>query len=230
MPTDILIPPTVGIADLPAQDIRINLQWWAHVSGIVEQLTYRSAWDGTDDEISFAISEIAKFLNTGAPTLAVSVWTTEVPTISDSGDGDAVEIGARFHVETPGKIAGLRFYKDAANTGEHHGYLYDLDCNLLGELVFMDETASGWQSGLFDIPIAIQACQTYTASYHAPNGHYSKDPFGLSDAIVNPPITLNKSLGFPEGNGVYQYGAGASCPTTTYEDTNYWLDVIFIPD
>lgn len=60
-------PPAVGIADSPVHTICINAEWWSHISGIITQLTYREAWEGTDDEISDAIEAIYEVLNVGLP-------------------------------------------------------------------------------------------------------------------------------------------------------------------
>lgn len=61
-------PPTVGIQDGPVHIICVNVQWWAHFSGVLSQLTSESAWEGTDDEISDAIEKVSEFLNVGVPS------------------------------------------------------------------------------------------------------------------------------------------------------------------
>lgn len=230
MPDEPLIPPDVGIFDNPVIKLSINPEWWAHISGKIATLTYRDEWDGTDDQKDEATQQIYKLLNIPHPIYPATLWGEDVPEALDSEDGGAVEIGVRFHAETPGKILGIRFYKAEANTGEHHGYLYSTTGDLLGTLVFVGETASGWQSGLFDVPIAIQACVVYTASYHAPNGHYSRTTAQLTDGYANPPLYAEPSESYPHGNGVYKYGDGGNFPDGTYLDTNYWADVIFSPD
>ena len=67
----------------------------------------------------------------------------------------------------------MRFYKGANNTGTHVGKLWTSTGTLLGQVTFIDETATGWQQALFSSPIAIDANTTYVVSYFAPNGGYA---------------------------------------------------------
>lgn len=224
--------PTAAWNDAPLFCLQINDQWVSHLLGVMTALDQPDTWLGTDDEIFAArqqVNEIMLALMNHCPVRFYSVYGEDVPDHIESDDGGSVELGVRFHTSVSGNVWGVKFYKDEGNTGEHHGYLYDSAFSLLGELVFVDETASGWQSGLFDVPIAIQACQTYTVSYHAPNGHYSKGATNLDDGLTVPPITFNKNSESAPGNGVYEYGDGGSYPDNTFSATNYLVDLIFEP-
>ena len=77
------------------------------------------------------------------------------------------------------------------------------------------------------MPIA--AGTTYVASYHAPVGHYAKssDYFTASGYDAAPLHALKSSIA--GGNGVYRYGPAGSFPASTSRDTNYWVDVVFVP-
>ncbi|KMO28458.1 Mo-co oxidoreductase dimerization domain protein, partial [Methylobacterium tarhaniae] len=66
---------------------------------------------------------------------------------------------------------------------------------------------------------------TYTASYHTNVGRYSTTSNGFSSAVTNGPLTAPSS-----GNGVYAYGSSSLFPTNTYQNTNYWVDVVFNPN
>lgn len=50
--------PTSGIDDAPFFCLKINQQWFGHISGILDRLAYRDAWRGTDAEIQAAIDKI----------------------------------------------------------------------------------------------------------------------------------------------------------------------------
>ena len=64
---------------------------------------------------------------------------------------------------------------------------------------------------------------TYVASFHS-NGHYSATPNYFSTPKTNGPLTA------PSGNnGVYAYGSGNVFPNSSFENTNYWVDVMFHP-
>jgi hypothetical protein len=150
---------------------------------------------------------------------------TGSPQLIDSGDTSPVELGVKFTSDRTGSIYGLRFYKAAANSGTHVGSLWDANGNLLAQATFTNETASGWQYVYFSNPVTITADTTYVAGYFAPHGRYSADPNGLSNGVDNPP--LHAVANSTSANGVYAYSATSTFPTSSYNATNYWIDVLF---
>jgi len=150
-----------------------------------------------------------------------SVWSTStVPATVDSGDAKSVEVGMKFTVNVNGYITGVRFYKAVTNTGVHTGSLWSSTGELLATGTFVNETASGWQTLLFDTPVAVTAGVTYTASYHTNVGRFSVTRGGFNSAYVSGAFTV------PANGGVYSYGAGGF-PSQTYGGSNYWVDVLF---
>ena len=107
---------------------------------------------------------------------ATNIWpSTAVPGVADAGPDNSIEVGVQFRLAVAGSIAGIRFYKAAANTGTHIGNLWTSNGTNLATATFTGETASGWQQVLFTKPVAITPNTLYVASYHAKNGHYSAD-------------------------------------------------------
>lgn len=156
-----------------------------------------------------------------------SVWDdAAVPSEASASDGNAVELGMKFQSDRDGYITGIRFYKGAANTGTHVGSLWDASGILLGQVTFVNETASGWQEQALATPVAITANTTYVVSYHAPNGGYARD-FNYFETSESNLVLDALSDGEDGGNGVYAYGASGSFPASTYEASNYWVDVVF---
>ena len=159
---------------------------------------------------------------------AVTIWLSNaVPGRVDGGPDSAVELGVKFRSDVDGTIAGIRFYKAAANTGTHIGNLWTSNGALLATATFSNETVSGWQQALFATPVTIASNTVYVASYHANNGHYSADgKYFLEKGMDNPPLhaLMNGVFG---GNGVYRYGASSVFPNQSYNAANYWVDVVF---
>ena len=89
-----------------------------------------------------------------------------------------------------------------------------------------NETASGWQEADFSSPVAISANTTYIASYHTNTGFYSADNNYFNNARTNGPLTAPSSAA-SGGNGVGVYSATDTFPNTTYQASNYWVDVAF---
>jgi Domain of unknown function (DUF4082)/Bacterial Ig-like domain/Bacterial Ig domain len=163
------------------------------------------------------------------PNCPCSAWpATAAPTNPSVNDGGAVELGVKFRTDVDGFITGLRFYKGAGNTGTHIGNLWTTSGQLLATTTFTAETATGWQQVNFASPVAVTANTVYVASYFAPNGRYAGDNnFFASVGVSNPPVNLLQN-GISGGNGVYQYGASSSFPSSTFQSSNYWVDVVFV--
>jgi hypothetical protein len=154
-----------------------------------------------------------------------SIWTdTDVPGTPGAGGAAAIEVGVKFRASQNGYIQGVRFHKGPGNTGVHIGRLWSSDGTNLAQATFTNESPSGWQQVLFAQPVAVTAGTTYVASYYAPDGHYTAGANGLSSAVTRGPLTALAS-GSSGGNGVYVYGSGF--PTSSYNASNYGVDVLF---
>jgi hypothetical protein len=145
-------------------------------------------------------------------------------------DPNPVELGVQFKSSQAGAITAIRFYKGPNNTGTHVGNLWNAASkSLLGSATFSSETASGWQQVNLSSPVAITANTLYAVSYHC-NGNYSatNDYFDSADHS-NGPLTAPATGNVAGGNGIYAYGSGSSFPTNTFQGSNYWVDVVFVP-
>ena len=133
----------------------------------------------------------------------------------------------KFRTSVAGTIAGVRFYKGSADTGQHVGNLWSRSGQLLASVVFTNETTSGWQEARFATPVAIAANTTYVISYHTNVGRhgYTRNYFTSPGTNTAPVRALADSE--DGGNGVYRYGGTSGFPSSTYLSTNYWVDVVF---
>lgn len=149
-----------------------------------------------------------------------TLFGSVVPATPDAGDGSNVTLGTKFSSSKSGVIMGVRFYKAAANTGTHTGTLYSSVGDVLATGTFTNETATGWQTLMFDSAVSINANTEYVAAYNAPNGHYAAQEYGLASKYRAGTLTAPGGL-----NGVYASGNGF--PTESYHSTNYWVDVVY---
>ncbi len=157
-----------------------------------------------------------------------TIWTpSAVPTLSDSGDTSAINLGIKFRADTDGYIVGVRFYKSALNTGIHLGTLWSDSGTQLATATFTGESASGWQQVLFDTAVPVTANTTYIASYLAPAGHYAGDlNFFSNKGVDNPPLHALMD-GVDGGNAVFAYASTPAFPNQSNMAANYWVDVIY---
>ena len=125
-----------------------------------------------------------------------------------------------FTSSVAGTVTGVRFFKGASNGGIHVGNLWTSSGVKLAAGTFASESTSGWQTLSFVLPVVIQANTLYVVSYLAPQGHYPYNSSFFSSPLIVAPLTATGS--------VYLYGTGGY-PTQTYNKSNYWIDVLFLP-
>jgi hypothetical protein len=148
------------------------------------------------------------------------------PTITSAATTVKHELGVKFTPDVNGWITGVQFYKGAGNTGTHTGTLWTSTGTKLATGTFTGETSSGWQTLMFPAPVQVSGGTTYVASYFAPNGGFAADEGWFQQKpMLSPPLTSPRNV-TGNGNGVYLRSA-AGFPTSTYEGSNYWVDVIF---
>ena len=94
----------------------------------------------------------------------------------------------------------------------------------LATVTFASETASGWQTAQLETPVTLTAGTSYTVSYLAPQGGYSVTPAYFSTAKTSGALTAAATV-----NGKYRYGSSSGLPTRTFNSTNYFVDIIFVP-
>src|SRR6266545_6782730 len=162
-----------------------------------------------------------------AATCPCSVWpASATPGTPSEPDNASVELGMKVRADSNGFVTGVRFYKGSGNTGTHLGRLWSRTGTMLATVTFTGETASGWQQANFTSPVAVAAGTTYVVSYYAPAGHYSADNNFFTAAVDNAPLHALAN-GTDGGNGVYRYGNGGGFPSSTWEASNYWVDVVY---
>ncbi|MCR6719800.1 MAG: Ig-like domain-containing protein [Chitinophagaceae bacterium] len=157
---------------------------------------------------------------------SISIFGPGTSTTNVENDGAAVTIGMKFRSTEAGFINGVRFYKTPGMSGVHTGNLWSSTGTKLAEVIFTNETASGWQQALFPSPVAIQPNTTYVVSYHSPTGDYPNTNPYFTNAVTNGPLRALAN-GEDGGNGVYRYNATPIFPNENWGSTNYYVDVVF---
>ena len=181
--------------------------------------------------IARAIDDSANFNKAGTSvSLAVtgpySALGNAIPPTASSDDNAAVELDCKFVPTVDGFAKGVRFYKGSANTGTHVGSLWDSTTGQrLSQVTFAGETATGWQSAQFPSAVPLLGGHTYVVSYTAPNGGYaSQSMYWPYNAQASAPVSVPSGVG-SSAPGVY--GAVGTMPTSAYQESNYYVDVLF---
>ena len=151
---------------------------------------------------------------------------TATPALLNNNDGQAIEVGMKFKSSNDGYITGVRFYKATGDNGTHIGHLWSSSGTLLASVTFTGESASGWQQMSFPTPVAIEEDDTYIISYHSSANFYTATYNYFSNAVINGDLRALAD-GEDGPNGVYIYSATPAFPTSTYQQSNYWVDVVY---
>jgi hypothetical protein len=173
--------------------------------------------------ISAALIGVARLGDSAAATQVGVFFANSTPKTITDPDRQSVTLGVRFSSSQDGTISGVRFFKGPQNTGKHTATLWSSTGQSLATTTFTDESSSGWQTAMFSEPVAIEKGAGYVASYLAPNGGYSADVGGFDRSLTSGALTI------PSGGGVYIYGDDGF-PRQNYQNSNYYVDVVFTPD
>ena len=192
---------------------------------LASSVTYTATVSGAQNTSGVPMSgPFSWSFTTAGPQCPCSIWQNGTPSGAvDANDTSAVNLGIQFQSTSSGMITAVRFYKESDNTGTHIGSLWTASGSLLASGTFSSETASGWQELDFSTPVQITSGTTYVASYHTNTGHYADTQNGLASAVTNGPLKALAS------GGVYSYGGSNAFPSSTFNATNYWVDVVFSP-
>ena len=149
------------------------------------------------------------------------------PGTVDGGDGSGIEVGVKFQL-----VDARRGHGHSVLQGRHeHGHAHRQPVAAFGTRLatatFTNESSSGWQTVTFSSPVTITPDTTYIASYYAPSGHYSVNGPGLASAVTDAPLTALADA--TSQNGVYAYGGASAFPSSSYNASNYWVDVLYAP-
>ncbi|HWJ84680.1 MAG TPA: DUF4082 domain-containing protein, partial [Cellulomonas sp.] len=154
---------------------------------------------------------------TGCPC---TLFGSVIPATPAANDSASVELGVAFTPTATGVVTGVRFYKGSGNGGTHTGTLWSSTGQQLRTVTFTGESSTGWQTATFSSPYEVTPGTTYVVSYLAPQGHYAAAANAFTANQTVGPLSVPAA-----GNGRYRYGGGF--PTDTWQQTNYFVDVVF---
>ncbi len=158
----------------------------------------------------------------------VSIFGNAVPNNPVEADNAAVTLGVKFWSSAAGSISAIRFYRGAVSPQGYVASLYSASGSLLGSVKMAHESGPvpGWQTATLASPISISPNTTYVAGYYVPSGEYPDVYYGLTQGVTTGPLNVpaGSTVG---GNGVYIYRQ--AFPNSTWEASNYFVDVLFTP-
>jgi hypothetical protein len=158
-----------------------------------------------------------------------SLWSDEpVPVWQNLSDGQPIEVAVKLRSEVAGRIVAVRFFKSDESVGPHLARVWNVDREMLAEVEFVGETASGWQDQALGAPVPIAPETTYLVSLYAEDEIYAMDPLYFQSPHDRPPLHALAD-GVDGSNGVFRYGEGFP-DVFEFDASNYWVDVVFEND
>ena len=131
-----------------------------------------------------------------------------------------------FWADVNGQITQVRVYTNAMEGGNHNVRIWRVKDSTLVAGPYTWNISSGtvgWKAFTLPAPLAIAANTAYiVAVTNSSDGYYAEQVHGFDAPIVN------GHLHTYVGSGVYTDTLGMM-PTLTWENTNYFRDVVFVP-
>ncbi|MGY6519675.1 MAG: DUF1800 family protein [Lysobacteraceae bacterium] len=171
----------------------------------------------------FCVGLLAMCLGTLATTAAGSSLLHELrPDQPDATDGRGYELGMKFESDRGGHITAIRHWRAPSENGVHTGRIWSASGVQLASVRF-NGGGSGWQQATLDTPVRVEANTTYVVSVNV-NSHYPITRDGLSSAVASGGLRSVTD----GANGVF--GDAGSFPTQSWNNSNYFRDVVFEAD
>jgi hypothetical protein len=172
---------------------------------------------------SLASAKTWSFTTAGCPCSLMAGLTpasTGLDVVDGRGAGTwTYELGTQIQVSSASTLTGIRFYKDAGETGTHVGTVWSTSGTALATVTFTGESASGWQQATFSSPVSLTAGATYTVSV----GFNTR--FVMSGAGLGSQLTAGPLSSVVGGNGVFGNAAGVF-PSNSWNASNYFVDAV----
>jgi hypothetical protein len=153
------------------------------------------------------------------------IFTSQTPTAY--GNDSNYELGTKFWADVNGKITQVRVYAPAQEGGSHTVRIWRVSDKKLvaGPYTWnISSGTAGWKTFTLPTPLQIAANTDYIVSVtNSSDRYYAATNHGLDAPIVN------GHLHTYAGSGVYTRTLG-SMPTSTWANSNYFRDVVFVPE
>jgi hypothetical protein len=168
----------------------------------------------------------------GAPA-SLTLFANASPVSPADPSASPLEVGVRFTVSTPGDVVAVRFFRASSNPSGYVVHLWAPNGVLLATAAVPSDVGKpiGWREQAI-APTRLTPSNVYIASYFSDNGACAFTAHGLASAVKNGPLTAPASGDSgTDGNGVFDYVPNplTTPPASTFEETNYFVDVQFSP-
>lgn len=155
-----------------------------------------------------------------------TIWGTGSPGADVAADGSAWTLGTKFSVTAAGKVTGVRLYAATGETGNHVARIWQGSTLVSGPYTFT-ATGGGWVTFNLPTPLSVSSGYTYTVAVTTGTDsgkRYSYKAYSLATGGNN-----GAHVAYPANAGVYSSSVN-SRPTLVWQSSNYFRDILFVPN
>jgi len=169
---------------------------------------------------SAAVAEVPANRAPAVAASSYSVWPDSVvPASPVDTDRTRTTLGLEFSTASAGQVSAIEVYRGPGGAVPQDATIWAPDGRALAVADFADPEGTGWLVAELPEPVTLTPGQRYVASYTAPRGGYAGDNDALATPVVRDALTAWR--------GVFTRGQGR--PDQTYQQSNYYVDVVFEP-
>jgi hypothetical protein len=152
------------------------------------------------------------------------IFTTQVP--ATFGNEAAYELGTKFWADTAGQITQVKLYTQSLEGGDHMVRIWRAsDFALLAgpHTWTISPGTDGWKLFTLPTPLSIVANTDYIVDISTSSDHY----YVATNHGFDSPI-VNGNIHTYTGSGLFGMTLG-TMPALTWENSNYFRDIVFVP-
>jgi hypothetical protein len=157
-----------------------------------------------------------------------SIWgSTTVGTENVDPLEPNIVIGTKFKTNTNGNIIACRWQRISGQAQATSFALYQGSTNISGTNTISGGTDSGWQRQNFSSAQSVTSGTIYMICLlhpGLPTAYYVTGAF-FASAYTNGPLTAVATS--ESSNGLYEYSPTMVAPTNNFNNTCYYIDVVF---
>jgi hypothetical protein len=160
------------------------------------------------------------------------------PPTAGTTDNGAYSLGVEFTVSTACTLTQILWWQPSTNNSTDQSRT--VRCfsttngtagTALGSAQTQAPSGTGWQTITLATPVALAVGTRYVAVvYHPQNRYASTSGYFISggagvDGVTNGPLVIPNAANASPGNGRFFSGTGITYPNSTFNGSNYWIDV-----
>ena len=159
-----------------------------------------------------------------------SLWNDATTPATTPTQGGGITTGTWMFADVDIWITRFRYYRGSQfSVGPHRGLIYAQGGSILAQKVYASEaTGTGWRLQALDTALKINANTPFLVAIFSGAGDYVGTSGVFASQLNAAPLHGYASSASPGGgNGVFATGGSPTYPTSTFNNTAYFADIVY---